>query len=139
MTEALTRLPDWEARLHDYLDAHAGAVFVWGKLDCALFAAGAVAAQTGVDFAAPFRGRYSTAIGSARALTRFGEGTLQATIAARFSSMPIGYARRGDLVMVGNMAGVCIGATAVFVGEEDGNSGLVRFARAEWSTAWKVG
>lgn len=135
----LQRLPDWEARLHDYLAAHEGAVFEWGVIDCALFAAGAVEAQTGVDFAAPFRGHYSTAIGSARALGRYGERTLEATIAARFPATPAPYARRGDLVMVESMAGVCIGGDAVFVGEEDGAPGLVRFARPTWSHAWAIG
>ena len=90
------RLPDWEQRLHDYLAANEGAVFSWGRLDCALFSAGAVLAITGVDPAADFRGHYRTRRGSACALGRFGQRTLLATVAARFPETPIGYARRGD-------------------------------------------
>ena len=133
------RRADWEARLHDYLAALSGAVFDWGTLDCALFAAGAVEAMTGSDPAASYRGHYSTAGGATRALKRYGAGTLEATIDAGFAPRPIGFARRGDLVMVDGMVGVCIGADAVFIGEQDGEAGLVRFARPSWSKCWSVG
>lgn len=134
----IQRLPDWEARLHDYLAACERATFAWGTLDCVLFSAGAVLAMTGVDPAAAARGHYTTAIGSVRALRRYGDGTLIRTLNARFARQPIGFAKRGDLVMVDGMVGVCIGADAVFVGENDGVAGLVRFPRATWSRAWVV-
>lgn len=135
----MIRLPDWEARLHAYLADKEGVSFTWGATDCALFAAGAVEAMTGTDPAAAYRGRYSTAAGSVRALTRYGAGTLEATIAAAFPDRAIGHARRGDLVMVDGMVGVCIGADALFVGEEDGAPGLVRFPRTAWARCWGVG
>lgn len=136
----MIRQPDWEARLHAYLAGLEGAVFAWGELDCALFAAGAVAAMTGIDPAAAYRGRYTTAVGSVRALRRYGAGSLADTISADFAERPVGHARRGDLVMVDGMVGVCIGADAIFVGEDvDGAAGLVRLPRAEWSHCWSVG
>lgn len=134
----MIRLPDWEERLHHYLAEHERAVFVWGGFDCALFAAGAVEAQRGDDPAAAYRGRYSTAVGAARALRRYGEGTLEATIDAGFAERPIGFARRGDLVLVDGMVGVCVGPEALFIGEEDGAAGLVSYPRAAWSKAWEV-
>lgn len=45
----MRRLPDWEARLASYVIAHMGSSFRYGRLDCALFAAGAVKAMTGSD------------------------------------------------------------------------------------------
>lgn len=54
----LTRLPDWRARLARYLDTCARLPFGPGTHDCALFAAGAVEAQTGIDFARAYRGAY---------------------------------------------------------------------------------
>jgi len=135
----MDRLPDWEARLHGYLERLERAEFDWGTLDCALFAAGAVKAMTGEDPAAAFRGRYRTAKGSERALRRFGAGTLEATIDAGFEPRPVGFARRGDLVLVDGMVGVCVGADALFIGEAGGNPGLVRFARGRWAKAWAVG
>lgn len=135
----IERLPDWEQRLHDYVAALEGSTFSWGTLDCALFAAGAVLAQTGVDLAADFRGRYRTARGSVRALRRFGAGTLEATIAARLPAIEPAFAQRGDVVMVGGIAGVCVGPRALFVGEVDGAPGWVSHDRFAWQLAWKVG
>lgn len=135
----MVRRDDWEARLHDYIAGLGGATFRWGKLDCALFSAGAVLAMTGVDPAAQYRGHYSTARGSVRALRKWGAGTLPATIDALFPVIAPAFARRGDLVMVGDAVGVCFGADALFVGEENGAAGLVRFGRAQWSKAWRVG
>lgn len=135
----IERLPDWEQRLHDYVAALEGAPFQWGKLDCALFAAGAVLAQTGVDLAAAFRGRYRTAGGSVRALRRFGAGTLEATIAAALPAIEPAFARRGDIVMADGIAGVAVGPRALFVGDVDGAPGWVTLGRSAWSTAWSVG
>ena len=54
------RLPDWEARLFTYLNSLRAAELVFGQEDCVVgLAAGAVEAQTGVDFAAAFKGKYS--------------------------------------------------------------------------------
>jgi hypothetical protein len=135
----IERLPDWEERLHAYLASLEGAAFAWGRLDCALFVAGAVETQTGHDFAAPFRGRYQTARGSVRALRKFGAGTLAATISAALGETPVGYARRGDVVMADGIAGLCLGGSAVFVGEADGAPGWVQLGRGTWSHAWAVG
>lgn len=135
----IERLPDWEQRLHDYVAALEGSSFSWGTLDCALFAAGAVMAQTGVDLAADFRGRYRTARGSVRALRRFGAGTLAATIAARLPAIEPAFAQRGDVVMADGIAGVCVGPRALFVGEVDGAPGWVSLGRLAWQHAWKVG
>ena len=134
----MTRRADWEARLHDYIASLAEAEFRWGKLDCALFAAGAVQAMTGADPAARYRGHYTTARGSVRALRKWGAGTLPATIDALFEPIGPAFARRGDLVMVGDAVGVCFGADALFIGEQNGAAGLVRFGRALWSKAWRV-
>ena len=135
----MVRLADWEQRLHGYLTGLAGRGFTWGRLDCALFAAGAVMAITGEDPAAAFRGRYRTARGSVRALRRFGAGTLEATIAAQFEDRPAAFARRGDLALVagelGPMVGVVIGADALFIGDD----GFERRPRADWSRCWSVG
>lgn len=46
--------------------------FAWGRFDCALFAGAWAEALTGVDAGAPWRGRYSTALGCARLLKREG-------------------------------------------------------------------
>lgn len=136
----MIRMPDWEQRLAAYLDPlMADAAFEWGRRDCALFAADAVLTMTGEDIAAAFRGRYTTAHGSLRALKRYGAGDLRSTFSATLPSVPVGYARRGDLVMHDGSIGICIGSDALFLRLESEGPGLERISRAEWSDAWSVG
>ena len=135
----MIRATDWEQRLNDYLAKHGESAFQWGKLDCALFAAGAVRAMTHKDPAHKFRGKYKTARGSVRALKRFGAGNLELTIADMFEECPPAFARRGDLALVdgelGVMIGVVTGDVAVFIGDH----GLERRPMAMWRRCWRVG
>lgn len=135
----MTRLPRWESRLHAYLTAQAAASFTYGTCDCALFCAGAVEAVTGEDPATAFRGKYSTARGSHRALKRYGAGTLEATVDALFPVIAPAFAQRGDIVLHGEALGVCVGRHALFVGQEGEREGLVHVPRDQWTKAWKVG
>lgn len=134
------RLPDWDARLAAYLEPLRARPFAWGKHDCCLFAAGAVLAMTGVDPMPEFRGRYSTPIGSLRALTRYGAGTLDATLDTKFERVEASLAQRGDIVMSGAALGINFGAFLIAVGSEEGRDGLVRIDRAAWDMpiAWRV-
>jgi hypothetical protein len=136
MTE---RLPDWEARLADYLIQWDGASYAYGTADCAKFAAGAIEAQTGVDYYAPFAGQYDSATSAAKALRSIGAGTLKKTFDKHLAERAVAFARRGDIVFDGNAVGVCVGADGVFIGQEGENEGLVRKARHEWTRAWAVG
>ncbi|MDF0543328.1 hypothetical protein PX699_13300 [Sphingobium sp. H39-3-25] len=135
----IERISTWEQALSEYLASVADREFLWGEHDCALHAANAILAMTGHDIAAPFRGRYSTAAGSARALKRYGAGTLEATFDALLPTRPVGYARRGDVVMHDGGVGVCVGSHAAFVGREGEREGLVMIPRADWTRAWGVG
>lgn len=134
------RMADWDTRLAAYLEPLRLRPFQWGKHDCCTFAAGAVEAMTGVDPMPEFRGRYTTAIGSARALTRFGAGTLAATLDTKFATVPAPLAQRGDVVMTGGLLGICLGTFAMAVGTEGEREGLIRLPRAEWiePRAWRV-
>lgn len=139
------RLPDWEPRLSAWIAANRSREFAWGEWDCILMACSAVEAQTGVDPAAKYRGRYSDARGAAEALRVLGKGTLLKTVDDVFERRPVGRARRGDLVMRKGAIGVCVGGTGLFVGDaehvETGGivgTGLVPVARAEFEKAWTV-
>jgi hypothetical protein len=56
----LVRLPGWRSALNGVIADHRRRIFAYGSADCALLAADAVLAETGVDLAAGFRGRYAT-------------------------------------------------------------------------------
>lgn len=142
----MTRLPDWEQSLSDFVTQNYNRKFQFGQHDCILFACAAVEAMTGEDPAAEYRGRYSDAEGAALALRELGKGTLRKTVDATFKARPVGMARRGDLVMAGTSIGVCMGRAALFVGEErlaeaagvPMREGLVSLPRAAFTAAWEV-
>ena len=138
----MPRHQDWPLRLARFLDARRDLAFAWGRHDCALFAADWVLECTGIDHAARFRGRYSTARGSAGALRRFGAGTLVATVTAALGPPLPGplLAQRGDVAaMVAEdrsvALGVVEGAHAVYLQAE---GGLARRPLAQAAAAWRV-
>jgi len=49
MDQGMTRLPDWQSRLHSYIAACKRQPYAPGKMDCAVFTRGAVRAMTGTD------------------------------------------------------------------------------------------
>lgn len=91
------RLNGWEMRLDALLYSRRRTPFQWGIHDCALFAADAVLAVTGLDHAAELRGKGS------RESLRFtaGQGGLCA-IATRAlgQPQPASDAREGDIVLM---------------------------------------
>lgn len=74
--------------------------FVWGKHDCALFAAGAVKAQTGRDPARGLRGRYRSAAGAMKHLRKLGHEDLGDLVAAQFQEIKPAFAQVGDIAVV---------------------------------------
>jgi 2-polyprenyl-6-methoxyphenol hydroxylase-like FAD-dependent oxidoreductase len=133
------RLQDWPERLAALLEARREAPFAWGENDCALFMADAVAAVTGEDPAAAFRGYASeeeaeAILGAdglegvvARALAEFGCG-----------DCPPGLAQRGDvaLALLGNQPTMVVVLGEVLAGP--GPRGLVFLPPARILRAWSV-
>lgn len=113
----LMRAPDWALRLSGYLAACARRAFVPGQHDCALFAAGALAAMGGPDLAAPYLGRYRTLTGGRRVLRREGYADHIAVVAAHLPRR-VGRALPGDLAVVQTDDGPALGVVqglAVYV------------------------
>lgn len=125
---------DWETRLSQHIEAHRTAAFEWGRCDCCTFSMGAVEAITGVDQMSEFRGKYSSELGSVRALKRFGAGSLESTLDHKFAPIPVGRARRGDLAFFAGCVGVVTGDFAWFMAED----GLEKVPRTMWDKAWSV-
>lgn len=92
----LIRYRDWPERLHAFIESRRGKPFVWGENDCALFAADAVIAMTGVDMAADLRG-YKTERG---ALNRIKKAGGMPGFAAGLTQKKPAFAGRGDIVLV---------------------------------------
>jgi len=134
----MTRRSTWESDLSAYIASMRGKPYAYGEHDCGLFFAGAVKAMTDFDPGEPFRGKYTTDLGAAKALKRFGAGDLKSTIDGIFEPCPVGRLQRGDGVWNGEAVGVCMGAYALFVGQEGDREGLIRIPRAEWVGGWRV-
>lgn len=133
------RLPDWPTRLQSYLVAAARRPFVWGQFDCILFGAGAVAAMTGVDPAATWRGTYRTPKGAARVLTRAGFADVAAPLSALFPAVSRAMARPGDLALfpVADGLAVCVvGSACVYVLTP--HTGLALQSKADAAAFFKV-
>lgn len=99
------RIATWEQELPVFAGGYEGRAFAWGEWDCCLAAAAWIERATGLDVAAPFRGRYRTRLGAARVLQAFAGGGVAALaekIAAQFGfeEVPPLFAQRGDVVLV---------------------------------------
>ncbi|MEO9612641.1 MAG: hypothetical protein ABJG86_09690 [Nitratireductor sp.] len=106
----MKRLPDWRARLSAYLDRVKHRPFDEVAFNCGLFPAGAVAAMTGIDFAADYRG-YKTMAGQLRRLRREGFADHAALAGTVFETIHPSRARLGDLAAfaVDDPLGVALG------------------------------
>lgn len=136
----LERFPDWQDRLTTYLDRCRDEPFYWGKHDCALFAAGAVKAITGVDVAKGVSGSYLSKLEAAEYLRKTKRKTLHgAATKALGKSVHIAQAGLGDIVRWDKALGVCVGKFSWFVGEINGVDQLVSNPTLQCSAAWKVG
>lgn len=129
------RLPGWDSALIEEIDRARGMAFVWGTHDCATWAFDVRHRLTGIDAAAAWRGRYSTAAGSVRVMRRLGWQTLPAMGCALLGDpiQPL-CAHRGDIVMCDGAFGVCTGAQAAFVAR----SGLTERRMTDATLAWRV-
>lgn len=141
------RLPDWEQRLFDFLEANRKAELVWGSRDCAVhLAAGAVKAQTGVDLAAPHMGQYADEKGALRYMSENGWGRADLSMPERLAAMMDSFLRReqngrrhrGNIVLLEGEEtgfGVRVGSHA-YAFQQTGGLALVRIPAG--ALEWKV-
>lgn len=124
----MKRLPNWQARLSTWLGTVSTRPMQPGQHDCCLFGAGAIEAQTGVDIAADWRGRYTTFAGGRRILRKAGFLDHVDLIARSLPEAHISAALEGDIAIVPGEAGDAVGVVqgaAVYVLQPSGRLGLV--------------
>lgn len=128
------RLDGWEGALAEAI-AHAEAdQFEWGRHDCCTWVAQVVLALTGRDVGGDWRGTYRSRLGAARQLRRRGG---MAALWTRHLGKPLASpltARRGDVAVYDEAAGIVTGRHAAFLGEQ----GLVHVPLAACAAAWNV-
>lgn len=129
----MPRLPDWPARMRALIADRLHMPFEWGKHDCALFAADAVVAQTGIDPAEDLRG-----LNARRAMRVVRANGGLAALATRALGEPGDLVGPGDIVLCENGGREVL---AVFNGSlalAPGATGLVGMPPSSARAAWRV-
>lgn len=103
------RLHDWEHRLTRYVTEVARSGFAYGEHDCALFAAGAVKAVTGIDPGAPWRGRYSSFKGGLKLVLKDGFADHVDIMRRHCPLIPSSSVMPGDLAVIGTGRDAALG------------------------------
>jgi hypothetical protein len=102
----LSRKPDWQTQLQQFLLRSLSARFAYGQLDCCLFVADAVLAMTGTDIAATFRGRYHSREEALALCESYGGKRSVRSLVSKalaeqeLAEIPVTRAQRGDIVLV---------------------------------------
>ena len=140
----------WLASLEAYLASKMYQPFEWGVHDCALFAAGAIQAMTGMDVASSYRGKYSDESGAYEVLEKV-TGIKNATVEDAMSvassyyncirPIPPLQAQRGDIVSYEHEGKPTLGVVGVngtyayFVSDKDT---LLKLKIGHCNQAWSV-
>lgn len=131
------RLHDWQLRLEAFVRDRSAVPFAWGSNDCALFAADAVQALTGVRHLPELRG-HASAREALRAVRQAGGLHAIATRALGPAVTPA-FAAVGDVVLVRmgrrEALGLCNGGTVLGPGPD----GLAVASMDGALAAWRVG
>lgn len=133
----MTRKQDWAESLTEYLVGVSRTEFRPGRMDCALFTAGAVQAITGQDFARGYRG-YKTLAAGRKKLSEEGFETHIDYAASLLEEIPPALAQPGDVAVVDTEEGPALG---VFQGEyvyAMSHTGLGLIPRLKTTRAFKV-
>lgn len=139
----MKRVPNWQQKLTEYLAASTRTPFEPGRFDCALFAAGAVEAQTGVDLATRWRGAYRDLAEGLAMLARDGVEDHLALVSAHLPEVSPAEARPGDIAAL-RIGGANLETLAVVQGvlayaPAEGGAGFVLLPMELATRAWRVG
>lgn len=143
----MTRQLNWQFNLNKLVNDHRVSEFDWGTWDCGVFSAAICNAVLldSIDYLLPFEGKYSTALGSLRALKKAGHDSLRDYLVHCFGE-PIGpsHAWRGDIAFYEDCAGVNLGSYNLLLGvhsigvDSEQQKGFVPIPRLEVQEYFKV-
>lgn len=88
--------------------------FVWGSADCFTF----VTQRVGIDTSHMPPRTYSGRIGAARYIKRLGYAGLADLMDSLREPKLVGFAQRGDVLLLDGCLGICKGAYGLFLSEE---------------------
>jgi len=133
------RVEGWPEILAANIESVRETPFSYGSHDCCLFAADAVAAITGIDYAASVRG-YTSKEQALAIIASFGSMRDMVTAITGVEPVHPSRAHRGDFVLgrAGDeeWIGICIGR--YFLGPAEGKIGLVFVPMSLAIDAWRI-
>lgn len=134
------RYEDWPSRLTAYMYSCSGRAFAWGEFDCALFAAGAIDAMTGLGVQAKYLGTYNSARTALKLMPNGFKGLIQELASEwGFAEIGVGFIQRGDAVLVQmentEALGICVGAKIALASI---NGGVTYYPMAAALAGWRV-
>lgn len=133
----MKRFNDWPTRLAAFIEARRARAFSRGVSDCCMFVADAVEAMTGVDYAARWRGFYTSDKAAFRLLRDYG-GVVGVATMMLGPAVPAALAGRGDVVVIDAPEGE---ALALCVGDKiavQGRDGIIFLPMSAAKAAWKI-
>lgn len=97
----IVRRPDWGQRLSEFLRecVQEKVVLDWDMFSCASWACDGVEAFTGVDLFAEYRGKAKSMAQTYALIHKSGFDSLEAIVASKLPTIPVAFARRGDLLL----------------------------------------
>lgn len=135
----MKRLPNWDVALIHFCNGMRKQPRVYGVSDCLLFGAGCVEVQTGVDYAAPHRGKYSTLEESRAYMAAHGWDDVDDVVDTFLDRRDVAMRMRGDILCFqgefGKSIGVCLGRYAMVLMPD----GAVHWPSNRACAAWSVG
>ena len=143
---SLRRFDDWPARLDAFIAFRMNTPFAWGSNDCCLFAADAIVAMTGEDFAANNRGKFNSAYSALRFFRfrgpEYGIAELAEELAALrgIREVPPLYAQRGDVMLLERELGESLGIVSLHGTDiwAPGEEKLACVPFAQGLRAWRI-
>ena len=142
----MQRRSDWQRALDEFVRVNQDRRFEYGKWDCCLFVCDAIIEMTGIDLAAPYRGKYSTRAEALRAISeQLGTASIQAVAenaaaTHHMPEVPVLHAHRGDMVLVARGRDFSLGLVALNGRDAIVASkfGLWRLSLSRAVRAWQV-
>jgi len=136
----MQRIPNWDVALIHFCNAMQKQARIYSLSDCLMFGAGCVEVQTGVDYAAPHRGKYADDLESARAyMASQGWADVDDVVDSFLPRVDVAMRKRGDILAfhgpLGKSIGVCLGRFAMVLSP----SGGVHYQSSLAFAAWSVG
>lgn len=114
----MNRQKNWRNRLHEVVEARRRVPFSFESgFDCAIFVADCIAAMTGEDPAADFRGRYSSDIGAMRVIRNAGFANIADLVSSRLDEIAPVRAQVGDVAFIPDESSFG-GALGIVIGEQ---------------------